>query len=261
MRLSLLFAIVAGSSVAAFGQLVDPVGFCDGPPSVAACTIATGDKGETISISGTSFYMEKSGSPKSPQSLSGTPWYLLIAVPETVTGSASQPGVTISESSTAGPPNFTAGTVTDVGAYLPTNSDDLYTFAGISNTDNSLNAANLFGVTTPGSHVDNNEFMAFGSIPTDFQVYEYTFSPAFDSGTPYLVTIGGSGLVNGTYVAAADGVGSDFSSTFTTAGLVGGPGGSGNGSGSPVPEPASVVLLGTISLFVASRAKKVLNRR
>jgi hypothetical protein len=61
--------------------------------------------------------------------------------------------------------------------------------------------------------------------------------------------VAGSGLTGGTYLAAAGGT-NPFTTPFTTTGLVTGPG------GTPVPEPTSIFLLGTVSLFIIRTVKK-----
>jgi hypothetical protein len=229
-------------SISAFGQVIDPVGFCAPPATVPACTNATGYGGESINIGGTSIGMEKNGS-----GTSDSPWYLLIAVPEVTADTAAMPALTIA--------GFTQqGATVDLGLFKPTSSKDIYSLATPALVSNgSLNAGNLFG---------SNEQFAFGGTPTDFSVFEYIFEPAFSSWTPYLITVGGAGLVNGTFLAAS-GVqakgGEAFSTPYTTTGLVGGPGGTGHQS-SPVPEPVSIVLLGTVSLFVLRGAKKAVER-
>ena len=253
MRLSLLFAIVAGSSVAAFGQLVDPVGFCE-TPTTTNCQTATGTGSETIYVGTTTFYMEKNGN----SDPSSDPWYLLIAVPEANAGDVTSVPTLTSADFNKGA--ATSGTFEGTLSQSPTNTT-IYDVAGGLTGDSSLNASNLFcdGATIPCT--TSNEISAYGSLPGAFAVFEYAFTPAFTGGfVPYLFTASGSGLTDGTFLAGAGGS-NPFSTPFTTAGLVNGPGGNGSGNGGPVPEPASVVLLGTISLFVASRAKKVLNRR
>jgi hypothetical protein len=238
VRPGVLLAAVFGFSVSAFGQTVDPVGFC--PPPATACFTGTGFGSETISVGTTQFDMEKNGNSAS----SKNPWFLLIAVPEAAPNVATAPTIT----STIFTQN---GSTKDVGTFTPTTSGSIYTFAGLIGAS-SMNATNLFG--------SNEIFAAGGSAPKDFEIFEYSFSPAFVGGfTPYLFTVGGSGLVNGTYLAASGGS-HKFSTPYTVTGLVNGPGGNGNGQGQ-VPEPSSIILLGTVSLFVLSGAKKALNRR
>ena len=88
-----------------------------------------------------------------------------------------------------------------------------------------MNASNMFGA---------NEIAAFGSKPTAFEVFDYRYTPAFVGGfTPYAITVGGSGLPAGTFLAASSGS-HEFSTPFTTTGLVG---------GDPVPEPSQIAFL------------------
>src|SRR5579872_1726767 len=97
-------------SVSAFGQTLDPVGFCPPPGSVSACTTATASDHETISISGSSFVMMKNGN-------GGTaidPWYLLVAVPEDLSG---DPTLTTSDF------NVSTQTGKDLGTFTPSSGD------------------------------------------------------------------------------------------------------------------------------------------
>jgi hypothetical protein len=175
---------------------------------------------------------------------SASTWELIIALPN-YTGSA--PVITA-------PAAFTpVGSPTNPGDYLPTSSD-LYSFAG-TNGKGSMNTGNLFG------SADNNEKNAFGSVPSFFDVFVYMYQGAIQTGTAYEFSVGGSGLENGTFLAATDGSSND-STPYTTTGLVGGTGcaaGSACDSRSVVtPEPTSVVLLATVCLFVGLALSKKL---
>jgi MYXO-CTERM domain-containing protein len=104
-----------------------------------------------------------------------------------------------------------------------TNIYDLFGLVG----DSSMNSDNMFGSV---------EVAAFGSKPTSFDVFEYSFTGAFNSWTPYTITVTGSGLSAGTFLAASGGS-NPFSTPFTTTGLV-------NGPTVPAPEPSSMTMLG-----------------
>jgi len=208
----LLFGLVVGVLILAAGTSaradgVDPVGFCPPPATVAACTTGNGPDGETIAVGATSIGMEKNGS-----GTSSDPWFLILAVPDGTTA----PSVTIA--------GFTqSGSTKDAGSFFPTTPGSLYDFTGTIG-DGSMNKDNLFGP---------DEQKAFGGTPSFFEIFVYTFDPAFDSNTPYTITVGGGGLVAGTFLAASGGS-NPFSTPFTTTGLVGG----------PVPEPSSLSMLG-----------------
>jgi hypothetical protein len=220
----------------AFGQDTDPVGFCPPPASVSACTTANGPDNETIGVGTTSIGMEKNGN-----GTSNSPWFLILALPN-YTGSA--PTLTIS--------GFTQqGSAANDGHFLPTTSGSLYDFTSTTG-DSSMNASNLFG---------SDEHTAFGATPSFFDVFVYTFTPAFDSNVAYTLNFG-SALPAGTFLAGSGGS-HPFSTPFTTTGLVDGPGCTGTngctagpGSGPSVPEPTSIALLGSVCLLVTSKFRK-----
>ena len=227
------FALFLGVSAFAFAGTIplgdpDPTGFCPDPGSVATCTTATGlvqgGSKETIGIPGGVFDMEKNGS-----GTSDTTWYMLVSIPEVTAGSVSAPTITSA--------SFTqVGTTKDEGTYSPS-STDLYDFVSPTLVgDNSMNATNMFGA---------NEQSAYGGTPNFFEVFEYVFTGAFDSNVAYKFTVGGSGLPNGTFLAASgqqSNGGEKFSTPFTVTGLVNGPGCIGCTNGNPVPEPSGIGL-------------------
>lgn len=255
--LTLLGCSLVLFSVSAFGQTTDPTadptGFC--VPG-ADCFDANGTGGETIGIGTTTFQMEKNGSSSS----STNPWYLIVAVPD---GSGAAPTITSTCSPAPCTAPFTLGTTYSGKEYddiTGTHATDLYTFISGADSitapgDNSMNATNMFGA---------NEAAAFGSTPTFFDVFVYTFSPGYTGGfVPYLFNVGGSGLAPGTFLAASGGSNMGFSTPFTTAGLADGPGCTGTngctagpGGGPTVPEPASVMLFGTVGLLATMVMRK-----
>jgi hypothetical protein len=259
-NLTLLLVFLA-ASISAFAN----IGFCPPPATATACSTATGAGGETIAVAGDSvgfFFLGGGGSTTSD------PWYLLLAVPNDVGGA---PTLT-------GDATYTIGAATDVGTFLPTTSGSVYGFAaattGISGGNGSISATNLFcdGASYPCT--TSNEISAFGSLPTSFEIFAYSVTPGLPDGT------GGSfsastDLVAGTFLAAIGGKQGKFSTPYTTAGLVtggssssssssssstgGGPGG-GPASGPLVPEPSSIVLLGSALLAVTAGVRKKMIR-
>jgi hypothetical protein len=199
----------AGTLPARADDVPDPVGFCAPPATVPACTTANGVGGETIAVGATSIGMEKNGS-----GLSDSPWYLLVAVPNY---SGAPPTLSIA--------GFTEGSTVNSATFLSSSSGSIYDLFSLVG-DASMNASNLFGA---------NEVAASGSTPTSFDVFEYSFTGAFDSWTPYTISVTGGGLSAGTYLAASGGS-NPFSTPFTTTGLVGGT--------VQAPEPSSFAMLG-----------------
>ncbi len=231
-RTTILAAMLSVLSVAAFGQTVDPVGFC--PNTSTSCFTGTGIGNETIAVGTTSFIMEKNGN----SAVSSNPWYLLLIVPEATLG-------TVTTAPTLTSASFNGGSATSGafhGQFLPSTGGSVYSFLGLTG-DASINGSNLFGA---------NEQLAFGGTPAGFAIFQYTFAPAFQGAfTPYAFTVGGS-LAAGTFLAAAGGS-NPFSTPYTTVGLVNGPPGN-------VPEPTTIVLLGTVSAFVLNAFRKKVGR-
>jgi len=206
-------------------DLTDPIGFCPPPATVPACTTGTGIGGETIAVGSTSIGMEKNGN---PTDTSSSPWFLLVAVPNYI-GAA--PTLSIA--------GFTESATVNSALFLPSSSGSIYDLFGLSASNGSLNASNLFG---------SNEAAAFGATPLSFEVFEYSFTGAFTDWTPYTITVGGSGLLAGTFLAGYGGS-QPFSTPYTTAGLV-------NGPTVPTPEPSSFMLLGAGLLGLAVFASR-----
>jgi hypothetical protein len=224
--LPILFAafVFAWASTALADDITDPdpVGFCAPPATVPACTTGTGIGKETISVGSTSIGMEKNGS-----GTSSSPWYLLVAVPNY---SGAAPTLSIA--------GFTEGSTVNSATFTPSTGGDIYDlFSGLTGSNGSLNAGSLFGA---------NEAAAFGSMPSSFDVFEYSFTGAFTSWTPYTITVGGSGLAAGTFLAGYGGS-PPFTTPYTTAGLV-------NGPTVPTPEPGSLTFLGVGLLALAALA-------
>jgi hypothetical protein len=251
-----VFTVLAlALSMAAFGQVIDPdpVGFC---APAGDCFTGAGLGGETIPVGTTTFQMEKNGADKST---STDPWYLLVAVPDGIGGA----------------PVITSTDFTEIGSPVPKgqllqttpSGTSIYDIAGVGgDTNNSMNAPNLFcdGAAIPCA--TSNEINAHGSLPTFFEVYLYSFTPSFVGGfTPYIFNVAGSGLVGGTYLAASGGS-PPFSTPFTTTGLAyTSTSSSSSSQGSPesgpeVPEPNSIVLLGTALLAAGTVLRKKLVR-
>jgi hypothetical protein len=163
--------------------------------------------------------------------LSTDPWYLLLAVPELTHNTATAPTVT-----SVGGVFAQVGATVSAGFLLQTtpNGTSIYDITGLTG-DSSMNATNLFcdGANNTPPCATSNEISAFGSLPLDFEIFKYTFTPAFNSGTAYSFTT--SPMVGGTYLAASGGS-NPFSTPFTVTGLVKGP-------TIPTPEPGTLLSL------------------
>lgn len=249
--------------VSAFGQILDPnVGVFD--PS-ASCAPTCGLHPNPIGLSEFGVYNFGNAGDDA------LPWYIIFAVPNNKDGAP-----TLSSDSSS-PDSFTASGPTDAGAWASSSSQTLYEFVGPSTTltaaeingaNNSMNTTNMFGADESG---------AFGSIPSSFEVYVYSMSGALPHQVAELFD---TSIVAGTYVAvlgaSTDSKGHDhvYASPYTTAGLgetgsttgtttttttttstTGGPGG-GPASGPTVPEPNTIILLGSALLAVTAGLRK-----
>jgi hypothetical protein len=252
--LRLLPVLLLALSFCAFGQITDPnVGVFN--PS-AACAPTCGTDPNPISL--TEFGVWNYGNAGTP-----LPWYILFAVPNDVGGA---PTLTSDASS---PDSFTASGPTDVGAYLSSSAQTEYEFAASATTltaaeinaaNNSMNTSNMFGTA---------EQAAFGGTPTSFEVFVYSMNPDLPNQVAELFD---TSIVAGTFVTVL-GATSDgkhvFATPFTTSGLGGssastststsGPGG-GPASGPQIPEPNTIVLLGSALLAVTAGLRKKLIR-
>jgi hypothetical protein len=267
-----LWLVFLAASISALAQ----ISFCPGD-HWDYCGTTTGADGKTIAVpretegfeglSFAAYWFFGDGS----YSFSSDPWYLLLAVPNDVGGA---PGLIIVD----GYPT----PYTDAGTFLPTTTGSIYDFAagltGISGGDGSMSADNMFG---------SDEQSVFGSTPTSFEVFVYSVDGILAPNT------GGSilsypNLVAGTFLAGIGGKREPrddfsyyvttgvFSTSFTFAGLVtgdtptsgptttttgpttttSGPGG--GPPGGPVPEPSSIVLLGSALVAVTAGLRKKL---
>lgn len=248
MRLGILFAIAAGASVAAFGQTTDL------DPLHGYCSVGCADNGNespTTQDPITGFGFTISPGPNSGDLL------IDILVPnneEVYTSYA----ITGSDSS-----GSVSATATKVSATDWT-SGGLDSYLGLS-----ASPANPFGAFSDGLAYSNAYTFPYN---TGFSVYQVdlgtvTLEGASDpSVSPLLDT---TALPTGTYIVGFLNIGTTASPQWIATANSGAileidGGGSGAGTGGPlphIPEPSSVVLLGTISLFVLTGAKKALNRR
>jgi hypothetical protein len=179
---------------------------------------------------------------------SNMPWYLLVSVPQTAQASITAPTITGA--------GFTI-TSTSSAFFTPSSPGSIYDLFSQTNTlggNSSMNASNMFGPL---------EQTAFGgTTPHDFDVLLYTVTPGFNGNTAYAFNVATPGLINGTFLAAigVGGTGNNiqFSTPFTDTGLVdaGGPPPPPPPPPPPVPEPGSVVLMGTLLSFSAAALKR-----
>lgn len=240
-NVSLLFFLSIGvcATRAAFADnILDPVGFCAAPATVQTCTTGTGIAGETIGISSsTSFGMFKNGNGGTASS----PWLLLVIVPEPMNGGISAPTIT-----NVGNYFTQQGPTIDEGSFFQSSNGSIYDLVGqpgdnLTAANQSMNAPNLFS---------QNEVNARGSLPSYFEVFGYSLTPAIQDNTGY--TFSASGLVAGTYLAAAGGS-QPFSTPYTVTGLI--------EHTTSLPEPASMFLFGSgfagFALFLRSFSGKV----
>jgi hypothetical protein len=154
------------------------------------------------------------------------------------------------------------------------NSGDVYTAAG-SNTA-PLNAANNsesfvnFSGTGGGAQNGASEAALLGipNAPSSYALYVYRINQSLScisgskqcTATGFLEVDWSTALPLGTYVAAfgIDSKNSNqvYDSAFSVSGWANTPGGGGGGGTPAVPEPASVILLGTVAVGICAVIKK-----
>lgn len=183
---------------------------------------------------------------------------------------------------------------TEAGAVTPTNASNLGDFGGCSvhsgielcgnatNTSAVVTAADLasIGITSASTfgllynvNQQGNDLNTFLNSPTPFTVYFYNssgtllFSASYGGTTAPFPPIGGNGQGTSGYLFTLDGTqfGSNFSdiSFIGMSGTVGNPNAGADGwsvvnagGGTPVPEPASLFLMGTGLLGIINMARK-----
>ena len=217
--------VIFGLTTSVRAQLIDPnIGFCTPPASAAACAGQT----ETNPIaSGSAIGMWAFGA-----NTSGGAWYLIMSVPNGTYTSGTAPQLTslsFNSGDATSPSFITSGSSAPSSFSASSNPNDIYSYLGshVGNlsANNSMNTSNMFG---------SLEQKAFGSIPNYFQLLVYTFTTGnIDGNTGYSFT-SSMALPAGTLIAAVADGGKQFSTPFTTAGLV----------GTPIPEPATFSLFG-----------------
>jgi hypothetical protein len=224
-----LVTVIAGLASVTSHALPDPVGFCPPTATAAACSTPTGLAGETIGVGATTFGMFKTGAGTSDPT-----WFLLLAVPEATDGTAIAPTITSG--------SFTISAGVAEFDLLPAGGS-IYGTLGLVGPG-SMSGTNLFCDGAAYPCATSNEIAAAGSLPNDFEIFEYTVTGSFVGMTAYAFDVGGSGLTAGTYIAASGKQGcstckaAEFATPFTTAGLVGGK------PPSDLPEPATLALFG-----------------
>jgi hypothetical protein len=137
-----------------------------------------------------------------------------------------------------------------------------------------MNSDHYFGICSGSPAESTNECAAFGKVPSYFDVFVYSSNQGYISFNVYDFKVTGvtnstahnnndGGLWAGTILAASGGHNSagdgdgGFSTPWTTAGLVNGPGCPDCGpQGSPVPEPSSLILLGSGLLGLTAWSRK-----
>jgi len=278
---NMLVVLLLAISVSAFGQLLDPATLHIGQGVSSGC--ATGCpgvvSGEVTATSGNFDIFQESGSPD----MLTNEILLIAAVPNTASGTVTAGSVSSAKefdpyTAASGTPETisTGQTPVQYGNVNPasfnpvtmTNSD-VFTLLGpqISSADNSESFVNFnkayaaeVAASAPG----------FSGVPSSYAIYVWSISTtAFTGNSALDIT---STLPIGTFLAAfGESTTHIYSTQFTNTGLVtsGGTTGSTSGqttgstsgqtTGGNVPEPGSLILLGSVLFvsFTLSRKKLV----
>ncbi len=268
-----IFSLIVVSGLAAFSA------FGQGDPNIQVGPINVDCKtfncsGDPTLIGTTGFTLMSNGDPTADN-----PWYILLAIPGS--GKTDAQGGTDPTAPTITKSGFTISAGVDAGDFLSSTSGDIYAFASAKDGglkgDNSMNATNLFGTA---------EQTAFGKTPDFFDIFVYTVSAGSLTGNSSFSFT--SSLTEGTFVAGlgceakkdstcpTDKAEQQFSTPFTTAGLVSSTSSSSSTStssttttttssttqsgpfatGGAVPEPSSIVLLGSVLAGLSAALRK-----
>lgn len=220
---------------------------CGGTSTPSSCYVYNGTEVVGLGASPTSLDVSLNGTSNTTLE---NPILLIIGIP-TVSGS---------------PTGSAPSTITLPGggtAYLGGNGSGYYGWSGAATSttfsSSSGTVYNALGLIPQGSNSQSftnwqsAELAVNGMTATDFGIYVYTLfpTPSLKGGSSFNVDFVGSALPQGTFAVAygcsswtsvgqmptCDSVGKTYSTPFTQSGLVDGT--------TPVPEPGSLILLGT----------------